>query len=100
MTRRNVHHVVAETAKTAGIEFSVHPHMLRHATGYYLANAGQDTRAIQLYLGHKNISTLSVIPSWLLGGSGTSARTSGESHLKIAGAECSPRPAFSYNAAG
>ena len=31
------------------------PHMLRHATGFYLANAGQDTRAIQLYLGHKNI---------------------------------------------
>jgi site-specific recombinase XerD len=28
---------------------------LRHATGYFLANAGQDTRAIQLYLGHRNI---------------------------------------------
>lgn len=50
-----VHHVVAEGAKAAGIEFPVHPHMLRHATGFYLANAGQDTRAIQLYLGHKNI---------------------------------------------
>jgi type 1 fimbriae regulatory protein FimB/type 1 fimbriae regulatory protein FimE len=55
MTRRTVHYVVAETAKAAGIEFPVHPHMLRHATGFYLANAGQDTRAIQLYLGHKNI---------------------------------------------
>jgi integrase len=55
MTRRTVHHVVAEAAKSAGIDFPVHPHMLRHATGYYLANAGQDTRAIQLYLGHKNI---------------------------------------------
>ena len=55
MTRRTVHHVVAEAAKAAGIDFPVHPHMLRHATGYYLANAGQDTRAIQLYLGHKNI---------------------------------------------
>jgi integrase len=55
MTRRTMHHVVAEAAKTAGIEFPVHPHMLRHATGFYLANAGQDTRAIQLYLGHKNI---------------------------------------------
>jgi integrase len=29
--------------------------MLRHTTGFYLANVGQDTRAIQLYLGHKNI---------------------------------------------
>ena len=55
MTRRTVHHVVAEAAKAAGIDFPVHPHMLRHATGFYLANAGQDTRAIQLYLGHKNI---------------------------------------------
>jgi integrase len=55
MTRRAVHHVVAEAAKAAGFEFPVHPHMLRHATGYYLANAGQDTRAIQVYLGHKNI---------------------------------------------
>ncbi len=30
--------------------------MLRHATGYYLANNGEDTRSIQHYLGHKNIS--------------------------------------------
>jgi integrase len=55
VTRRTVHHVVAESGKAAGIEFPVHPHMLRHATGFYLANTGQDTRAIQLYLGHKNI---------------------------------------------
>jgi site-specific recombinase XerD len=39
----------------AGIPFPVHPHMLRHACGYYLASKGQDTRAIQAYLGHKNI---------------------------------------------
>jgi site-specific recombinase XerD len=55
MRRRTVHQVVAEAAKAAGIEFPVHPLMLRHATGFYLANAGQDTRAIQLYFGHKNI---------------------------------------------
>ncbi|WP_413166825.1 tyrosine-type recombinase/integrase [Capilliphycus salinus ALCB114379] len=34
---------------------AVHPHQLRHACGYYLANSGQDTRAIQDYLGHCNI---------------------------------------------
>jgi type 1 fimbriae regulatory protein FimB/type 1 fimbriae regulatory protein FimE len=28
---------------------------VRHACGYYLANNGQDTRAIQMYLGHKNM---------------------------------------------
>ena len=33
----------------------IHPHMLRHSIGFKLANDGQDTRAIQHYLGHKNI---------------------------------------------
>ena len=56
MTRRTVHYVVAEAAKTAGIEFPVHPHMLRPATGFYLANAGHDTRAIKLYLGPQEYS--------------------------------------------
>jgi type 1 fimbriae regulatory protein FimB/type 1 fimbriae regulatory protein FimE len=39
----------------AGFGFKAHPHMLRHACGYALANRGHDTRALQAYLGHKNI---------------------------------------------
>jgi type 1 fimbriae regulatory protein FimB/type 1 fimbriae regulatory protein FimE len=39
----------------AKLAFKVHPHMLRHACGYALANKGHDTRALQAYLGHKNI---------------------------------------------
>ncbi len=43
----------------AGVEaklgFKAHPHMLRHACGYALANKGHDTRALQAYLGHRNI---------------------------------------------
>jgi integrase len=43
----------------AGVEaklgFKPHPHMLRHACGFALANKGHDTRALQAYLGHKNI---------------------------------------------
>ena len=35
--------------------YKVHPHMLRHACGFALANKGHDTRALQAYLGHKNI---------------------------------------------
>ena len=31
------------------------PHMLRHACGYALDNKGHNTRALQAYLGHKNI---------------------------------------------
>ena len=41
--------------QAADLPFPIHPHMLRHATGYYLANQGHDTRAIQHYMGHKNI---------------------------------------------
>jgi type 1 fimbriae regulatory protein FimB/type 1 fimbriae regulatory protein FimE len=36
--------------------FHVHPHMLRHATGYALANEGTDTRLIQDFLGHASIT--------------------------------------------
>jgi integrase len=39
----------------AGMPFAVYPHMLRHGCGYALANAGHDTRALQAWLGHKNI---------------------------------------------
>ena len=35
--------------------FPIHPHMLRHGCGYALASAGHDTRALQAWLGHKNI---------------------------------------------
>lgn len=50
-----VRKIVARAGRTAGLPFPVHPHMLRHATGYRLANDGHDTRAIQHYLGHRNI---------------------------------------------
>ncbi len=39
----------------AKLPFQAHPHMLRHACGFKLANDGVDTRALQHYLGHKNI---------------------------------------------
>ncbi|MCD8525220.1 MAG: tyrosine-type recombinase/integrase, partial [Gammaproteobacteria bacterium] len=48
-------HIVARAGEDAGFEFTIHPHMLRHSTGFYLANHGHDTRAIQSYLGHANI---------------------------------------------
>ena len=47
--------VVARAGDAAMLGMPTHPHMLRHSTGFKLANDGQDTRAIQLYLGHKNI---------------------------------------------
>jgi type 1 fimbriae regulatory protein FimE len=55
LTADAVRKIVGRAGREAGIEFPVHPHMLRHAAGYKLANDGQDTRAIQHYLGHRNI---------------------------------------------
>ncbi len=55
LTARTVHHIVAEAGRAAGFAFPVYPHMLRHACGFYLANKGVDTRALQQYLGHRNI---------------------------------------------
>jgi type 1 fimbriae regulatory protein FimB/type 1 fimbriae regulatory protein FimE len=55
MTDRTAHNIIARAGERAEFSFPIHPHMLRHATGYYLASNGQDTRAIQAYLGHKNI---------------------------------------------
>jgi len=55
LTPDAVRKIVARAGREASLEFPIHPHMLRHATGYKLANDGHDTRAIQQYLGHRNI---------------------------------------------
>jgi integrase len=47
--------MVERTGVEAKLGFKAHPHMLRHACGFALANKGHDTRALQAYLGHKNI---------------------------------------------
>jgi type 1 fimbriae regulatory protein FimB/type 1 fimbriae regulatory protein FimE len=47
--------MIERAAAAAPLGLKVHPHMLRHACGFALANAGHDTRAVQAYLGHKNI---------------------------------------------
>ena len=47
--------LVTRAGEMAKLGMPIHPHMLRHSTGFKLANDGQDTRSIQHYLGHKNI---------------------------------------------
>jgi integrase len=47
--------MVERAGADAELGFKAHPHMLRHACGYALANKGHDTRALQAYLGHRNI---------------------------------------------
>ena len=55
MAAATVRGIIERARIEAGLSLSVHPHMLRHACGFYLASRGHDTRAIQAYLGHKNI---------------------------------------------
>jgi type 1 fimbriae regulatory protein FimB/type 1 fimbriae regulatory protein FimE len=49
--------MIARAGEAARFGFLVHSHMLRHGCGYKLANDGQDTRAIQHYLGHRSIAS-------------------------------------------
>ena len=55
MTTATFHKLLARAGEAAKLGMPIHPHMLRHSTGFKLANDGQDTRAIQHYLGHRNI---------------------------------------------
>jgi type 1 fimbriae regulatory protein FimB/type 1 fimbriae regulatory protein FimE len=54
-TTDGVNRLVKRIGERAGFPLKVHVHMLRHACGYALANAGHDTRAIQDWLGHRAI---------------------------------------------
>ena len=48
-------YIVREAGRAARLDIEAHPHMLRHAAGYTLANEGVDTRLIQDFLGHADI---------------------------------------------
>jgi len=55
LTTAGFRKLIARLGLAAKFDFPVHPHMLRHACGYQLANDGVDTRSLQAYLGHRNI---------------------------------------------
>jgi type 1 fimbriae regulatory protein FimB/type 1 fimbriae regulatory protein FimE len=55
LTDSSVRKMIAQAGERATLGFPVHPHQLRHSCGFKLANDKQDTRAIQLFLGHRNI---------------------------------------------
>jgi integrase len=55
MTPATARKLIARAGELAKL-FPIHPHMLRHSAGYKLANEGHDTRSIQQYLGHRNIT--------------------------------------------
>ncbi len=74
--------MVERAGSEAKFGFKAHPHMLRHACGYALANRGHDTRALQAYLGHRypthsplHRTVADAVQELLAGVSGTSPAT-------------------------
>ncbi|EAA8475140.1 pilus assembly protein [Salmonella enterica] len=55
LSRQQFYNIISQAGQRAGLHVAAHPHMLRHACGYALADNGVDTRLIQDYLGHRNI---------------------------------------------
>jgi type 1 fimbriae regulatory protein FimB/type 1 fimbriae regulatory protein FimE len=55
LTTAAIAKIVERAGELADLPLPVHPHMLRHSCGYYLAEQGLPTRDIQEYLGHRNI---------------------------------------------
>jgi site-specific recombinase XerD len=54
--RMGIARMIERAGEAAGLAFRVHVHMLRHSTGYALANRGMDTRRLQHFLGHASIT--------------------------------------------
>src|SRR5256885_6776584 len=55
LSRKTAWVLIRDYGEAAGLALPAHPHMLRHACGFALADQGADTRLIQDYLGHRNI---------------------------------------------
>jgi type 1 fimbriae regulatory protein FimB len=55
LSRKTAWLAIRKYADLAGLALPAHPHMLRHACGFALADQGADTRLIQDYLGHRHI---------------------------------------------
>ncbi|MBA3211375.1 tyrosine-type recombinase/integrase [Salmonella enterica] len=55
ISRQQIYRLIRKYGEKACLDIASHPHMLRHACGYALAERGIDTRLIQDYLGHRNI---------------------------------------------
>jgi site-specific recombinase XerD len=54
--RMGIGRMIERAGEAAKLPFQIHVHMIRHSTGYALANKGMDTRRLQHFLGHASIT--------------------------------------------